>query len=92
MPFYDLECQGTPSCGEVRDAFMSIRETDSPTCPNCKASAKILIRGQAVNVFKEGWWDSLDPRGPIYIKSKKHLREECRKRGLTSHYTVDGVR
>jgi len=29
-----------------------------------------------------GWYEHIDPKGPIYIESKAHLRHECAKRGL----------
>ncbi len=42
-------------------------------------------KGPAIHIFHEGWYEHIDA-DPIYIKSRKQLREETRSRGLTSDY------
>ncbi len=51
---------------------------------------RVIFRGSAgrYHPFPEGWWEHLDTK-PIYIKNKRQLREECRKRGLSSQYLED---
>ena len=49
------------------------------------ANQKPDVDAPLVSIFHEGFYEHLDSK-PIYISSKRQLREECRKRGLTSDY------
>lgn len=53
------------------------------SCPRCDENAK---RTDEIRVntgdWVKGWYEHIDPSGPIYIESKKQLIYECEKRGL----------
>ena len=51
-----------------------------PFSTKCSAEER-----HAVHIFREGLYEHIDAK-PIYIKSKKQLRQETESRGLTSHY------
>ncbi len=42
----------------------------------------------SVRVFKPTYFETMDDPAPL-ITSRKHLRRECKKRGLTSKYLED---
>lgn len=42
-------------------------------------------KAPAIHIFKEGFYEHIAPE-PIYVKSKKQLREETRSRGCISDY------
>jgi len=80
MPLYDFYCD----CGQKVEVFKKLEDYNSPTyCPMCNKEMKQDLSHHN----KRDWfrpneiWDNLDTR-PIEITSKKHLREECKKRGL----------
>jgi len=79
MPLYDYKCSG---CHSV---FETIQKMDAILipCEACGGPAKRQIGVGRYHPFPEGWADNMDTK-PVYIKSKKHLREECNKRGLQS--------
>lgn len=39
------------------------------------------IVGSSPHIWKPDWWEHIAEE-PIYINSKKKLREECKKRGV----------
>lgn len=47
-----------------------------------------VVSSPKVHRFKEGWYEHID-KEPIYISSKKQLREETEKRGQYSEYARD---
>lgn len=49
-------------------------------CPECAARREAEF-GVGTDSWVEGWWDDLGPE-PVYIHNRKHLIEECSKRGL----------
>lgn len=49
---------------------------------------KFYTSGSKFHPFKEGWYEHLGLE-PVYVKSKRQLREECEQRGLTSEYARD---
>ena len=46
---------------------------------------KIMIQPTTFQIFTPFWHPNLDKK-PVYIKSKKHLKEESDKRNMTSYY------
>jgi len=79
MPLYDYKCSG---CHSV---FETIQKMDAVTisCEVCGSVAKRQIGVGRYHAFPEGWSQNMGTE-PVYIKSKKHLKKECDKRGLQS--------
>lgn len=86
MPIYDVRCE---SCKKEREVFCSVSESGSQVC-DCGGLMRVVIATKVnFHRFRGGFHEHLAAE-PIYIKSKKHLQDECRKRGLTSHYVEGG--
>lgn len=87
MPLYDMRCTG---CGLEEERLVRFSERDKQVCRRCEAPMRVIFRGSAgrYHPFPEGWWEHLDTK-PIYIRNKRQLREECRRRGLSSQYLED---
>ena len=86
MPLYDTQCL---SCQEKQEIFCKIDARDQQICA-CGGQLKVLISMPNFVPFHGGFHEHIAAE-PIYIKSKKHLQQECRSRGLTSHYVDKGA-
>ncbi len=83
MPIYCYTC---PSClmdgaiiYEIYKPLSKFAELE--LCPNCESQMSLTIpRAQATHIFKADYWD-IDVN-PVWIESKKQLKEECQKRDL----------
>ncbi len=84
MPLHDLQCE---ACGQVEERLLGIEEKN-PECPACGGATKRVLGSPVVHEFREGWYEHID-RKPIYVSSKKQLKDECRKRNLTSIYAEE---
>ena len=86
MPCYEYYCE---SCKTFFDLFNKIENRASANCPVCDNESKKdfvgSLKGQVRHIFQPFWHKHLD-RKPIYITSMKQLKDECKKRGLTSPY------
>jgi hypothetical protein len=51
----------------------------------CGGNSEIMIQPVAFHIFEPYWHPNLDKK-PVFIKSKKHLKEESDKRNFTSYY------
>jgi putative FmdB family regulatory protein len=84
MPLYDFECL---TCGEVFENFCCLNELESLTikqkCPHCKGKVKRLIGGMKKDWFQVHINEDFDGT-PIEVTSKRHLKELCKKHGVTS--------
>jgi len=88
MPLYEYRCN---NCGEEFEGFRTIAERYNIACPKCNTPRpEILLGGnrQQVRLFPEGWFEHIAPE-PIYISSRRQLREECEKHNCYSKY-LDG--
>ena len=76
MPNYTYECE----CGKSFDDIRSIASRAHSLCPSCGKEATITIcrTAPAVHGFKLGYFEHIE-REPVYVKSKKHLRELCER-------------
>lgn len=83
MPLYDFRCK---TCGLVWEDLIAADAPD-PSC-QCGGLSERLISLPTPILFREGWYNDIDTE-PMYISSKKQLRDECRKRGLTSIYAEE---
>lgn len=86
MPIFDLRCT---SCQKrKRDVVLSPTQ-DIPACGKCGGvQEKVWDKPPAMYEFKAGYYEHIDVN-PIYIGSKRQLREECEKRGQYSEYSRD---
>lgn len=84
MPIYDFQCQ---DCYNVEEHIAGVEERQR-LCVKCGGTMNRLISAAPYHKFKEGYWEHLDAE-PIYIKSKRQLKEECVKRGFHSDYAWD---
>ena len=87
MPLYPYFC---PNCNHEWEAVHKMEERLEERCPICGDKARIHFGRlkPSPHFFPEGWWEDLDVE-PIYISSKRQLKEECKKRGLQSRYLLD---
>ena len=82
---YQYHCR---KCGIQFDLRRSVAERNRKTyCPKCHKLAQRNMAPDEVSINSgkggriPGWNHSLDDK-PVFIKSKKHMREECKKRNL----------
>ena len=54
-------------------------------CRECKGRMDDECKSSHVKMFEPFWHPNLDKK-PVWIKSKKHLKEESDKRNMTSYY------
>jgi len=80
MPIFDFGC--TP-CGKIEERF--VQHDAVVKCSCGRVMKKLITAPHVFYPFREGFFEHLDTK-PVYIRSKKHLRQECERRGLTSHY------
>lgn len=85
MPLYKYECE----CGNRFEEFKRIKDRKSVVCPECEGETRLLIgnfnRGF---VLEPQFFEHLDTE-PVWIKSKKHLKQECEKRGVEAKCLYD---
>lgn len=84
---YDFQCK---CCGKVFELVRTVDERNDPaSCPECGSEAS----RQEVYPFRAHVWvphyvENITEE-PMWIESKKQLRQECYKRGLIP-LAVDG--
>ncbi len=81
MPLYSLRCE---SCNKDFEEFSTVDNRLNIRC-ECGGNTSILIQPTAFHIFEPYWHPNLDKK-PVFIKSKKHLKEESDKRNMTSFY------
>lgn len=82
MPLYEYECS---KCGNKTEEFHSVKDRYNQKCPKCGNKMNIIIQPVVSHIFEPFWHPNLDSK-PVWIKSRKHLREESEKRNMTSFY------
>ena len=77
MVLFDFEC---PDCNTVKEHL--INDPDEVVRCSCGATKRKLFttRGGGLDWFKPGWWRDIASE-PLYIESKRHLKQECEKHG-----------
>ncbi len=78
MPTYDYECE---KCGKEVTKFRLIADRHNLLSCECGGKCKKIVGLSRVNVFKPLFMTNLDVN-PVWVESKKQLREECKKRGV----------
>ena len=82
MPNYVYRCD---KCGKELEAFHSIDDRYNQKCPECLRYMEIMIKPTVLQVFKPFWHPNLTSK-PVWVKSRKHLKELDRKYNMTSVY------
>ncbi len=88
MPTYDMKCK---DCGEKTEVVCKIAERKQQVCMKLECGASLIVilnSSYAVAPFKSGYFEHIALE-PIYCGSKRQLRGECDKRGLTSIYASE---
>ena len=80
MPLYKYRCS---SCENTFEELRRMDDRNKPiSCPECGANSELTLSPNAkVFPFEPQFFDDLDVK-PVWIRSKAHLKEECRKRGM----------
>lgn len=90
MPIYPYKCP----CGEQFEVIKKIVAYNTPEpCPKCgtllaEKDWETICKKSSIHVFEPDWYEHLDDK-PIFIESRRHLKRECDKRGLTSVYLAN---
>lgn len=84
VPSYDFKCL---DCEHEFNRIVKIADREYVHCP-CGSKVKQILRTQEPIMFRAGWYEHID-LNPVYIGSKRQLRGECDKRGLTSTYASE---
>lgn len=85
MPLYQYECK---TCKKKWEEFRTIitRNTFNK-CRRCGDGGKLVMKASQVSTFKPLHMTNLDVE-PVFVESKKQLKEECKKRGVMSAYLM----
>ena len=78
MPLYDFEC---PSCGRKDFDIIAKAEEHTRDC-RCGAEQNRLLPTWSINPDVEPYLDENLGHEPVYVKSRRHLREELKTRRL----------
>ncbi len=86
MPVYVYQCSG---CSARWEEFHTVAERHEESCSTCVNSKLFIVpQVQKFMPFHEGVYEHI-AKDPMYITSKKRLKDECRARDVTSKYIVD---
>lgn len=89
MPLYRYKCN---NCGHDFTRLRKIKERrESIPCPECDIiDEHKLVFGKHNRgfVLEPQYFEHLDTE-PVWIEGKKHLKEECEKRGLEAKCLYD---
>lgn len=81
-------------CGFCRDWYKTAEHGSCPK-PECQEKLAAERPSQSVMITNPdstitGWYEHIDPKGPIYIESRKQLYQECARRGLQAQALMSG--
>lgn len=80
MPLYDVQCT---ECGIEFEHFCKIAEATDIRCVKCDGRCKTLItNSHNQDWFKPHWNPNFDLE-PIYVRSRNHFKQLCKKYDLT---------
>jgi len=80
MPLYDMQCE---KCKKQVEIFCKIKDIKNQKC-SCGGRLKILI----TNYHNQDWfkphWNEHFTDKPVFVRSKRHMKELCLKYNVTS--------
>jgi len=78
MPIYDFNC---PQCGKVDDVYSKMDEREK--VHSCGSTMTRLLSMQVnCNPDLQPYLDDNLGENPVYIRSRRHQRDELKRRGL----------
>ena len=78
---YQVKCR---KCNKIFDEIAKVDDRHDIKC-ECGGDTSIMICPVVSHIFEPFFHPNLDSK-PVWIKSKKHLKEESDKRDMTSYY------
>jgi len=78
MPLYDYRCK---RCDHEFEEVAKIKDRYEVSCPKCSGGVTLLITGSKKDWFRPHWNENFDDQ-PVFVKSKGHYRELCKKYGV----------
>lgn len=85
MVVKDFRC---PRC-EAKALDLLCAPIESPPICSCGVQMeRFFTAGSKFHPFREGFYEHLDVN-PVYVTSKRQLKDECKRRGLSSAYAWD---
>jgi len=82
VPLYKLQCK---ACNNVFEQMSSVNDRLNIRCDECGGNTEIMICPTDFHMFEPYWHPNLTSK-PVWVKSKKHLKELDRKYNMTSYY------
>ena len=82
MPEYCYKCH---KCGKELEEIHSVKDRYNQLCPDCKVKMEIMIQPTTFQIFEPYWHPNLTSK-PVWVESKKHLKELDKKYNMTSYY------
>lgn len=86
MPLYTFECLS--GCEGFEDQWLHIDDLPSAKCNRCGGPVRQRIGGHSVHVFQPRVYEHITTK-PLYIESKKQLKQACEEHGCYSRYLLD---
>lgn len=92
MPQYHFICE---SCEREFSEFLKISELDdykeNTRCKACNGTIRTVIKSlPKLQTFKAGWYENFTDK-PIWIGSKRDLKDACERYNTGSVYLDDGI-
>lgn len=85
MPRYDVECD---RCNKEQEVVCKVKELETLQC-DCGGHQRVVIKAlPARDWFRPHWNENFD-LNPIYVESKTHYKDLCKKYNVTSRALGD---
>lgn len=79
MPLYEYKCD---YCSSITEEIFPVNDKpDFIGCKQCGGISYPIISIPGKDWFRPFWHNDIDIN-PVYIKSKKHLRDICKEKGF----------
>ena len=79
MPLYLYKC---PQCHDEQEELRKVEDRHKELrCSNCGTILNLAIQLARPILFEPQVFEHLDT-SPVYVESKKQLKEECNRRGV----------
>ena len=82
MPLYCYKC---PECNETTEEYHMVKDRYNQRCKKCGVEMNIEIQPIVSHIFHSFWHPNLTKK-PVYVESKKHLKDLDKKYNTTSYY------